>query len=485
MLPKADYIIPRAREFDMNPETWNGLSDTSKRTSKLHGKTMPYMWFIIIKRMCYCVYPSKEWKEAEQYILQRFIKQPGYIKEILKLHKAYGNAAQNLARSLLKNYQVLDEAAMLKSLVQIRKAWVDFDEVNVFPWLMGGESIKEYLSKELAEKYKLSTEEIELLCSADDLSLAAKEEVKTYQIAARSSQGESLKKELNYLSREFGWIPYGYDGPTYWDVDYYFNKIKNLKKSNAKTLLSKASALEQQAANTKKRQQELIKRYKINQRTRRLLEILHKLFILTDERKKFQFRLNHVYHKILEQLSKISGLTLPQLKYLQVEEIIQMFKDRDFRNYKTMGQERLGKPLSVYATNGKITEIKTGKVVLKKLSEFTLDIKRLKEFSGQVASKTGEVVVKGKVRILKSSREVDKMKSGEILVTGMTSPDFVPAMRKAKAIITDEGGITSHAAIVSRELGIPCIIGTKIATTLLKDGDIIELDMNKATVKLL
>ena len=67
----------------------------------------------------------------------------------------------------------------------------------------------------------------------------------------------------------------------------------------------------------------------------------------------------------------------------------------------------------------------------------------------------------------------------------MTRPEFVHLMRTAKGIITDEGGIACHAAIVSRELGKPCIIGTKIATKVLKDGDLVEVDANKGIVKIL
>jgi pyruvate,water dikinase len=65
----------------------------------------------------------------------------------------------------------------------------------------------------------------------------------------------------------------------------------------------------------------------------------------------------------------------------------------------------------------------------------------------------------------------------------MTRVEFVPLMKKAKAIITNEGGIACHAAIVSRELGLPCIIGTKNATRVLKDGDEIEMDLEKGVVK--
>ncbi len=94
-------------------------------------------------------------------------------------------------------------------------------------------------------------------------------------------------------------------------------------------------------------------------------------------------------------------------------------------------------------------------------------------------------IASGKVCKILSINEVGRMKSGKILVTNMTSPEFVPAMSIASAIVTDEGGITSHAAIVSRELGIPCVVGTKKATKLLKDGDTVMVDANTGTINIL
>ncbi len=99
--------------------------------------------------------------------------------------------------------------------------------------------------------------------------------------------------------------------------------------------------------------------------------------------------------------------------------------------------------------------------------------------SGETAS-PGRVV--GVVRILKSAKEIDQVKPGDILVTSMTTPDFVPAMKKAVAIVTDKGGQTSHAAIVSRELGVPCIVGTKNATKVLKTGQLVVVDGKQAKV---
>lgn len=82
----------------------------------------------------------------------------------------------------------------------------------------------------------------------------------------------------------------------------------------------------------------------------------------------------------------------------------------------------------------------------------------------------------GKAILLHSAKEISKMGRGEILVTDMTTPDFVPAMKKASAIVTNTGGMTSHAAIVSRELGIPCVVGTKDATSILKEGMEVTVD---------
>ncbi len=109
--------------------------------------------------------------------------------------------------------------------------------------------------------------------------------------------------------------------------------------------------------------------------------------------------------------------------------------------------------------------------------------------SGQKAKGSnveGELVLKGdpaspgigsgKVKLIKKASNIDRVKKGDVLVTEMTAPDFVPAMKRASAIVTNLGGLTSHAAIVSRELGIPCVVGTGKATKLLKNGDDVVVD---------
>jgi pyruvate,water dikinase len=89
----------------------------------------------------------------------------------------------------------------------------------------------------------------------------------------------------------------------------------------------------------------------------------------------------------------------------------------------------------------------------------------------------------GPARLLSSLRDAARLASGDVLVTHMTSPDWVPLMRRASAIVTDSGGMTCHAAIVSRELGIPCVVGTGEATRKLRDGELVTVDATDGTVR--
>ncbi|MFH1291727.1 MAG: PEP-utilizing enzyme [bacterium] len=102
------------------------------------------------------------------------------------------------------------------------------------------------------------------------------------------------------------------------------------------------------------------------------------------------------------------------------------------------------------------------------------------ELKGTIASK-GKVV--GKVRLVEPHVPNQKLEQGEVLVTRMTTPDLMPLIKKAVAIVTDEGGVTCHAAIVSRELEVPCVIATNYSTQVFKDGDLIEVDANRGIVR--
>ncbi len=94
-------------------------------------------------------------------------------------------------------------------------------------------------------------------------------------------------------------------------------------------------------------------------------------------------------------------------------------------------------------------------------------------------------LVRGRVRRMMGHREISQVQIGEVIISPMTMPDFLPAMQKAAAFVTDEGGITCHVAIVAREMKKPCIIGTKFATQVLKNGDLVEVDAYNGVVRIL
>ena len=114
--------------------------------------------------------------------------------------------------------------------------------------------------------------------------------------------------------------------------------------------------------------------------------------------------------------------------------------------------------------------------------ELQLKNQNVKELKGRGVT-SGKV--KGRAKVCQGMLEaLQKIKSKkDILICPMTLPDYVPAMKRAGAIVTDEGGITCHAAIIARELKIPCIVGTQIATSSLKDGDLVEVDADKGIIK--
>jgi len=110
---------------------------------------------------------------------------------------------------------------------------------------------------------------------------------------------------------------------------------------------------------------------------------------------------------------------------------------------------------------------------IRKMAEARPEITATPILSGSPASPG---IASGPVKLVPDPSQIDKVLNGDILVAQMTTPDFVPAMKRAVAIVTDRGGRTAHAAIVSRELGIPCVVGAEKATTTLKDGQVITVD---------
>jgi pyruvate,water dikinase len=216
--------------------------------------------------------------------------------------------------------------------------------------------------------------------------------------------------------------------------------------------------------------------------TKNLVFALRKLAYLQELKKTTQTRSHPLLQLVVKkEIARRLKIEVKYLDYLSEIEIGRLLKLNHITpKFKKELKQRGSSAVLI------IRNMKSTWLIGEKAKDFiknnglTLNIKGIKEITGQAASKG---LVRGHVKICLFSQEINKIKKGDILVTNMTTPDFVPGMRLAAAIITDEGGITSHAAIVARELNKPCIIGTKIASKVFHDGDLVEVDANKGTIK--
>lgn len=114
---------------------------------------------------------------------------------------------------------------------------------------------------------------------------------------------------------------------------------------------------------------------------------------------------------------------------------------------------------------------------------YFVDVVKVEELKGRVACSGG--IIRGRAKICLDKKDISKVNKGDILVAQFTTPDFVVAMEKAAAIIADQGGLSSHAAIVSRELGVPCVMDTKNGTRIIYDNDLIEVDAKLGVIKII
>ncbi len=184
---------------------------------------------------------------------------------------------------------------------------------------------------------------------------------------------------------------------------------------------------------------------------------------------------------------KLSRAYTPELlQYLMHTELVHLAKNEGV--LPTVAELQARKTLMYASFSSTGEEYLTGTAAAHRIQELGLfeegsvDTQNVTHFKGQTAY-GGRAT--GKVRCIFKRADLETFVEGEIIVSPMTDPSYLSVMKRAKAFITDEGGILCHAAIVARELQKPCIIGTKIATKVLKDGDEVEVDAEKGMVRIL
>lgn len=284
-------------------------------------------------------------------------------------------------------------------------------------------------------------------------------------------------------SLKYGWVYYAYMGPIFDEnkflqfiQDYLNNKVNPNKKIK-------------EIAKRKKDLKILKKKYVRNLKPDKfnlmIIKLAGKLVWAKPRRKDYQSKSYYHIEKLLLEIAKRLSVSINEVRSAPFD-ILKMGLSGKKIDLKIIN--------SIYVchcclpkTNGDVEIIYGKKAERFYLSNIKKNVVESKEAdkSGLKGNCACVGSAKGVVRIINTPSDMAKMEKGDILVSTATTPSIVSAMKKAAAIITDEGGLTCHAAIVSRELNIPCVVGVKIATSVLKDGDMVEVNADKGIVKII
>lgn len=212
-----------------------------------------------------------------------------------------------------------------------------------------------------------------------------------------------------------------------------------------------------------------------------LVTALQVAIYLRNSIKEMSQQMWYAYDKFARQTAGSIGVTREDYLQLLPEEVLESLKvGKSVVGKSDLKERHTGFAIGVL---GGANILITGSEIsgLEKFLDYVGD-ESINEIKGNIASRG---IVRGIVKVVPNVSEISKLNDGDILVTSMTTPDFIVGMKRAAAFVTDEGGLSCHAAIVAREMKKPCIIGTKIATKVLKDGDVVEVDAYNGIVKII
>ncbi|MDP3964830.1 MAG: PEP-utilizing enzyme [bacterium] len=302
--------------------------------------------------------------------------------------------------------------------------------------------------------------------------------------AGLQSIDPDLAKRCQEISKRYFWIRNNYCHVERLGPEMFWKQMRKEAKRGLPDLRKELRNLKNKPADAMRRQRTLRKKYEIPGDLLRVYGVLSMFTLWQDERKELGMIVSRIIHGFWEKVSERTGLAHADLLNLGWEEMERFLAHQEFPTRASLRERR---KFSAYVTyrQGKSSKgaMITGAQARLLFASLMRQLHSNEELRGVVASAPRHAL-RGRVQIVTDVRK-QKFLAGRILVTSMTRPEFMPYLRKAIGIITDEGGVTAHAAIVARELLIPCIIGTKGATRALKDGDRVEMDLVSGGVRVI
>lgn len=366
------------------------------------------------------------------------------------------------------------------------------------------EDLEKQLKKELAEKIGEDYVEVyQKITQSEKVSSLQKEKFEFFSLVQEivasvgwdASLREALKsnptlqERLNQILKKYKHVAIG-GFSNDWRNEKYYEDLFNQLKENQSHFENEYAELQQYESVVSRTRTEIVKKYKLSNES---LEIANRLAEIGYLRLEMHYSYDHLHYlanEIIGNVAKKFDISDDLLFYLTNNEVLQSLQNNSIApELKERAEER--KLAYLFLVEDNSYALYSG-MEAKALFNSLLpeeDYSAVKELKGQSAYR-GQI--RGSVRVFKFTgdspelhREMRDFKKGEVLVASQTAPIMMPAILKASAIITDEGGITAHAAIVARELKKPCIVGTKVATKALRTGDLVEVDANTGTVRIL
>jgi phosphoenolpyruvate synthase/pyruvate phosphate dikinase len=294
-----------------------------------------------------------------------------------------------------------------------------------------------------------------------------------------SDRDSKLDKMLERHAKRFGWMGYNTIGPS-WKKDYFLDILASMIRQGEKSskLLKK---IEEETRGTRAKQRELFNDLGISREYRKVFEIAQELVHTKSIRKDAMFRGYFIMENFFREIGRRFHMSIKQARYMHRSEYNDLLLKGVIDIEKINSRIKYG----VFCSKKSKDIFIEGQKAMKFFESLDIIKENLEDVSVMLGDCASPGRVRGSVSVVNVIEDMKKMKEGNVLVSIATTPDLVPAIKKASAIVTDLGGITCHAAIVSREFGIPCVIGTKFSTKVLNDGDVVDVDATHGKISII
>jgi len=420
----------------------------------------------------------------------------------LKLKKRWEEIeVKNLQKNINKIEKI--ELANLKDK-QLLKIFNEFSGIYISFWreaifLDSFDVISEsILDEALEEENKnIKKDNLAILTSVEELSWAQKERKEFIELIFSVKRDRKLLKflrsnlenlennipdlfpdflnQLQDHANKYHWMYNDYAIIKNLDWKFFFKNIIELLRD--KKLLEKEKRAIDFALRTKEYKRNIFKKLKFSSRFINIINFLTILVSWRDSRKAYSQMANRALSRFTEEFRKRMGLGKREVEYFwwwEIKDFLDNKKDtRKLYKKRKNGMFCVGDPTK---------SIFYGKEAKEVQSFMTQLLSSKKDLTGRAVFGG---IVRGKAKIILSQKDFYKMETGDIIIASNTRPEYVPIMKIAGALVSEEGGLTCHTAIVARELKIPAIVGVQGAIATLKDGDLVEVDAKKGVVKIL